>query len=719
MSDVTVQNEPENKTDVAPSAPTESAPLPSAETKSGAPASPPPDPSKKQSFSGDVAFNESITIYAGNRLPQYDKGPVKAFAAKGTDKAPSNLIAMICEDHLTPRVMKAGNYGAIINPSVTKLIASGVVDWTPAGKQKYCFVYENTLGMPLMKDDTRGGLGMKPEVALNSIIKPIIGVLQDFRDKDFVHSNIRPSNIFDGGSKRSERVVLGECLSLPASYNQPALYEPIDRAMCSPIGRGPGTQSDDLYAFGVSLAMIMRHNDPNEGLTDDEIIERKMEEGSYITFLGKDRFSGAILELLRGLLYDDENQRWNMDDILVWMDGRRLSPKQAARRSKANRPLHFNDEKYIRPELLSRDLNKNVDDVKQIVESGDLEQWLYRALEDKVAQARYEKALKLTAESGSGAGYADRLATRMGIALYPEGPIRYKSINIFPEGVGPALTEAYIMKRDVQSYHEYFLNYFITQWVDAQSKTVADASNLVGKYDSARAYLRQKNIGGGVEKCIYSMNPEVHCLSEKLAKFHVRTPEEMMYAFEKISASPVRPALFFDRHSIAFLSVKDRKNIDPYTHDMSLPEPHKRAMAEAKALATIQKRSQMEKFPGIAGWMLENLAPVYDRFHDRELRKDIKNKAEKLKESGDLAKIIILFDSPQVYQEDNMNFRKAMRSYYDLEREAYELEKGLRNEKTFGMEASRQITAVVAGILAGIIILVTFFGTMGGHAAPF
>lgn len=720
MSDVTVQDEPAKKMESAPSAPTESAPatIAGAGSPPAAAPAPPPPATAKQILSGDCVFNDSITVYAGNRLSQYDKGAVKAYVARGTDKAPSNLFAMICEDQLTPRWLKASNYASIINPTLVKLIASGPIEWTPAGKQKYCFVYENTLGNPLMRDDTHGGGGMKPEIVLNGIIRPMIGVLQDMRDKDIVHGNIRPSNMFDGGSRNYERCILGECLAMPASYHQPAMYETIDRALSNAAGRGTGTQQDDLYSFGVSLAVLMRHYDPVDGLSDEEVINRKMEEGSYITLLGKDRFSGAILELLRGLLYDDENQRWTLDEVLVWLDGRRLSPKQAARRSKANRPLLFNGEKYIRPELLARDLNKNVAEARQVVESGDMEQWLARALEDKVATARYETALHMSEENGKGPGYAEVLVTRVAIALHPEGPIRFKNISTTPDGVGAALAEAFIMKRDLQTWIDFFMNYFITQWVDSQSKTVPDASNLVTKFDGARAYLRQKGTGGGLEKCIYSLNPEVHCLSEKLSKFHVRTPEEMMYAFEKISKMPNRPAMFFDRHIIAFLSIKDRKNIDPYMHDLNAPEVYRRILAEIKTLATIQKRSQMDKFPGMAEWVAEQLEPVYERFHDRELRIETKKKVERLKETGDLAKILFLFDNPAIYQEDNVNFRRAMRKHHDLEQEIIDIEKDLRDESQIGRDTGRQVATVVAGILAGIIVLValfTNFGGKGGH----
>jgi hypothetical protein len=275
------------------------------------------------------------------------------------------------------------------------------------------------------------------------------------------------------------------------------------------------------------------------------------------------------------------------------------------------------------------------------------------------------------------------------------------------------------MKRDLQTYIDYFMNYFITQWVDAQSSAVPDVSSLISKFDGARAFLRQKGLGNGLERCIYALNQEAPCLSEKLHKYYVRTPEEMMRAFEKMSSQPNRPAMFFDRHSVAFLSVKDRKNIDPYMHDLNAPETYRRILAEVKVLATIQKRSAMERFPGIAQWMLESLEPVYERFHDRELRTEIKKKAERMQESGDLPKIVLLFDNPAIYQEDNVNFRKAMRKYHELETELLETERDLGDEAVFGRETGRQIAALVAGVLALLAIFVAGFTAFGGGGHAF
>jgi hypothetical protein len=154
-------------------------------------------------------------------------------------------------------------------------------------------------------------------------------------------------------------------------------------------------------------------------------------------------------------------------------------------------------------------------------------------------------------------------------------------------------------------------------------------------------------------------------------------------------------------------------------HDLNAPEQYRRVLAEVKILATIQKRSNMEKFPGIARWMLENVEPVYERFHDRELRTDIKKKAERLQESGDLPKIVLLFDNPAVYQEDNTNFRKAMRLYHDLETESNEMEKDLGREESFGKETGHSVAAFAAGAIALLAVIIGGVTLFGGGAKPF
>lgn len=151
--------------------------------------------------STEAVFNDSIYIDATKRLKHLDKGPVQAYVARGSGKVSHNLFALLCEDHLTPRSLVSAKYSSIINLAMAKLVASGPVYWPPERRERYVFIYENNLGKSIMPNDLSGGLGWKVDVAMESIIRPMIGVLMDLRDKSIIHGDIRPSNIFNGGSK--------------------------------------------------------------------------------------------------------------------------------------------------------------------------------------------------------------------------------------------------------------------------------------------------------------------------------------------------------------------------------------------------------------------------------------------------------------------------------------------------------------------------------------
>ena len=247
-------------------------------------------------------FGDSVEILCDERLPEYDSGPALAYRARNKDGGAAEFFALVCEKHLTPRTTAAHIYQNISNGAIMPLISRGVAYWTPVKQERFIFLYRQISGKRIHQVGEEMALSWRQETVMETMVKPMAEMLRDFRDSSFFHGGIRPSNMFAANSTgKIENIVLGDCLALPPSYLQPVLFEPIERAMSQPVARGEGTAADDLYAFGVSLAVILRAHDPLLGMTDYEIIREKMEHGSYAAITGKDRFKGSILELLRGM----------------------------------------------------------------------------------------------------------------------------------------------------------------------------------------------------------------------------------------------------------------------------------------------------------------------------------------------------------------------------------------------------------------------------------
>ncbi len=647
-------------------------------------------------------------ILPASPLPQYNSGEIKAYkaTAKGSQ---GGYYALVCEPHLVPRHSKTALYEKIINPNLCKLVEYGVAFWGPVRQERYFFIYADPGGTPLWTRGQPKALDMRQEIVLDKIVKPLVGVLQDFRDKDFVHGNIHAGNIFNCGSATDySKIILGDCLSAPCGVHLDALYEPIDRAMATPLGRGTGTQATDLYSLGVALTVLLRSNDPLAGVSEDEIIKRKIMHGTYATITGKDRFTGSILELLRGLLHDDHTQRWTIDEVIAWMDGRRLSPKQSSRKLIAPRPITFMGRKYMQPEVLAMDLHENPPEVKKMIDDGDIKNWVTRALEENALYAKVEEAIAVARDQGP-VGFEDRLVSTLSMVFDPMAPIRFKGMCFNPDATGSILTQKFVQGQDMQKIAEMFLFNIVLVWVKSQQNPNLDIGSLVTKFDSCRMFMRQANIGFGLERCLYLLSPEVPCLSEKLKDYYVGSPEEMMHAFEDMCRKGKSTGLFLDRHTVAYLCVKDSRVIESFLPEINAAEAYKKVLGNLKCMATLQKRSQLPYFPNIANAFADQLGVVYERYHDRTVRETLKKNIARYAQEGDLVKMAGLLDNADVQQKDFSAFKKAMKEYFDLKKEYDNLEYRLGDKKNFGLATGQEAAALISSVISAMVILFITF----------
>ncbi len=685
-----------------------------------APAPAPADPPAAEPEGGHnaVILKGEIEIYPSARMPHLDQGPIKAYAAKSRTR--ERAFAYVCERNLVPQIYNSSMYYGLSSPSLAHLIGAGVVEWTPLKQQRYVFVYEDKLGKPIANSTNAMGMGLKNDLVMNTIVRNIVPTLKDMRDADFVHGNIRVTNLYDGGSAGLDRVMLGECLSTPCGFLQPAVYETVERASCDPLGRGPAGYEDDMYAFGVTLAILLRESDPMAGFSNDEIIAEKIEQGTYAAITGKERITGSLLECLRGLLNDDWRQRWTIDDLVTWMEGRRVHSKQSTNlRLKASRPLEFAQEKYLRPHILALDLPKHPKETARLTEGHDLTQWLTRSLQDKPTEERIDKAITEAQSAGTTGFYPERLACYIALALSPSMPLMYRGVKFMPSAFGALMADAAQQKRDLNPFVEIINNQMALYWIGVQESGSADSNEVAMKFDTCRAFLRQPIVGYGIERCLYFLSPECQCMSEKLKDHYVRTAEDLLNAYETMAAKGVNPQDFFDRHIIAFLSVRDRQVIDPYIPDLNSDEKHRQILATVRVLAAIQKRSQMPAVPAVTKWLVDRFEPMVERFHDRDARTRLRAQLEKLGSKGDISKLSGLFDNPQIFQDDFNAFRNAMKAFAGLRAEHSSLSNKLDNDKAFGAGTGRQFAAIVSGGLASIGMVIYMVLKFSGGGSGF
>src|SRR6185436_8132594 len=111
-----------------------------------------------------------------------------------------------------------------------------------------------------------------------------------------------------------------------------------------------------------------------------------------------------------------------------------------------------------------------------------------------------------------------------------------------------ALAEAVALKKDLQPFAEMIKEQSVMYWLTEQTDPKVDTGTLISRFDSCRSFVRNNSMGYGIEHCLYYLDPEVPCLSDRVRRYYVRSTEDMLYAFEALSKVQGRPELFIDRH---------------------------------------------------------------------------------------------------------------------------------------------------------------------------
>lgn len=665
-----------------------------------------PKPSKSKSMI--ATFGNDFFINLEKEIEKHSTEHVKAYAAGTSESNPTGYFAIICDPCYTPRTNIIHFYKELATNTIPDLFKSGRIIMPNNQPNAYCLIYKDDLGEKIYDDDEDIALGWKADEILERLALPIISTLQRLQQRDLTHGNIRASNLYSQDGTNIGQIKLGECLSVPASFNQPVVYEPVERAMASPLGRGEGNIKDDLYALGILLAMHVRNFDPLRGKSDDEIISAKVVNGSYSAVIGSsDRIGSGISELIRGLLIDDRKIRWSLDEVLGWLEGRRQSAKQPVKLKKAARAINFDGSQFYYARTFAHRIMRQPQEATALIENHELMHWVERSLGNPNIVQRIDTAFETALEGGQGVGYWDRLLPRISTALDPSAPIRYRSLSFHMNALGNIMAESFIQKKGLSNFIDLFNNGTLYFWITTAADLNIDVMEHVQNFDKAKSFLRQKNMVSGIERCLYFFNPSIHCLSEIIQDRFVCTPREYIYALERVAElkKGSYPSKIIDKHAACFLISRNERIIDPYTYDLSSSEDYRHALATLQILASIQKTEMIESLPHLTDWVIKIISPLIKRYHDKEYQEKITKEIKSIADKGSLTELLSLLENSERIKKDQLMFRKALLRYKEYKYEEDKLSNRLKNPKFFADKIGQEWAATISGIVSVLVIL--------------
>lgn len=642
-------------------------------------------------------------------LPQFNGFAAPAFAVTDTRQPTRPLVALVCTGGLPPRADVVPTLQTTDHPGLQRLVAAGATLWPGDGLARAMLIMDRPRGERVLNRiaDTRPP--MTEDRLARQLLKPLAAILRELKTRRMFHGAINPTNLFAGEGGEGT-LQLGDCASGPPGYNQPVVFETLQRGMAQPAGRGNGTPQDDLYALGVCLLTLLWGEVPLKGLSETAIVDLKMAKGSFAALTADKRLPLNLMEPVKGLLIDDIAQRWTLEDLDLWLSGRRLSPKQATPSRRANRQLEFEGKNYINTLELAHAMAAKPFAANKLIESKQLATWLDRSMEDGQILAKVEEAIR-TASTSRGGSEEDRRIARVLMALDPSGPIRFRGKSVLPEGLGPALAEAVVKGASLQPYAEMILAQLPMFWVNVQPAFKSDFIPMVRLFDQARMYLERSVAGYGIERCLYELNPTIACQSTILNRAYATDLESLVHGLEAAAGEPERRAKMpMDRHIAAFLMARGAGAVDEQQLQTACDgqEAGPRVLALVQVMEALQRRTRIAPLPNLTRWLADLAEPALESYHSRTMRERLGEEMQKQAELGVVRGLLTLLMSAKLRQRDESGFQRARRTFLSLdrqiERRRHELD---RDDRALRLTAYQTAT-VAASLVSALGMVLTF-----------
>jgi hypothetical protein len=659
-----------------------------------------------------VMLRGRVAIFPDQPLPAYSSKRAVAFHAQIRTDPMRPLMALLCEPEMPPRVDYMESMRSYQLHGMVQTAEWGLVDWPGESRRRFLIVCDRPAGTRAMPSLDTPQAPISEDDLITGLLTPLLPSLKELAGRGLAHRAIRPDNLFytDGGRRN---MVLGEGVTTAPGYDQPAVFETIECAMCDPVGRGEGTQSNDLYALGVTLLFLLLGRNPVANTDEHTLLANKIEFGSYSALVGSYRVPLSLMEALRGMLSDDLKERWTIADLDMWMSGRRQSPKQAKLPQRSSRPFIFEDVEYSNARSLAHAFATHYAEAGNVMRDKALDSWLRRSLGDEPRADALKNAVSSTAAAmASAKGGEDRIVARGCIALDPPSPIRYRGFGVSVDGIGWALACSLHDRDKRQLVAEIISSRLPIHWVAAQVKPKAEDLRAVQTLEKLPTVIEGVGIGYGVERCLYELNPSHRCLSAMFDRAYITSIHQVLPALEIIAQRDDRPDTPLDRHLAAFIAARGQRIPDELLRGLATNDPAQRNLGMLRLFAAIEEQQDaLMPVPNLAKWIAGLLDPVVAGYHHRRRRDKMSQLVQATAEQGILSELLKVLADDREKATDQQGFTAAAAEYREIDQQIRDIEGSFQVRMDDARLLGEQIAAAGGGLLVSIATAFAVFVT--------
>ena len=641
-------------------------------------------------------------VYPGLPLDVLNMPNAKAFQAEDVSSPDHRVFALVCKpelpvrkDHIKARV------GAKLE-GLLPLVEAGSTFWPPFNRNTMILIYEMPLGGRVVQSKAFGKILPDEEAEkISKWVRPLLAGINELAIRSLTHREIRPDNLFYMDAEKT-KVVWGDCVSSPPGYDQPLAFETIESSMCMPEGRGNGTTADDMYSFGATLVCLGIGYNPVENLSDDELLEQKIYKGSYATLIGEERVPLALIELYRGLLSDNLPQRWDISSLLLWADGRRLTPVQAKAAKTSQRPFLFDGKEFFNYRTMAYAFFKNWDNAIETIRSEKFLAWIERGFDDKETVAALKRSVDMALVNFSTKEKQDDfIVARTCMLLDPAAPLRVRKLSFMADAIGTLLAMSVTDTKKTKTLIGLIATGYMESWYEARKNMQAEQ-----KVKDMQNTLQKSGLGMGIERVLYDLNEGLPCQSPLIVKEYVDEIKGLLPALEKAAKNVSQKTEPIDRHIAAFISVKYGKKLSEHISLLNSPKEAVVVQGILNIFSILQRTFGPDHLYNLTSWIGGMVTPVIDSYHNMEKRQQLEKNLPKVIRKGSFMDICNFLDDRQERLYDLNYFEQAKKEYAKLSEEIEFLDGNREKREEEGVLLGHQVAAVIS---FGIAVLTMFF----------
>ena len=603
-------------------------------------------------------------------LANLDMPSAHAFAARDLEGAELDIMALLCDPWVPARLDMVPQLLSRAIPNFVNLLFAGRVHVPGRGGWAMALIYRRPLGPRLASLQSRRGDGrsdaagdpMDEAEATEKVLVPMAEALDDLHGLGITHGAVRPDNIFYANPECT-KVLLGDCLTAPQGCYQPPSMETIERALTDPAGRGAASEEDDFYALGVTLAALLIGKDPGAQFEPSALREARFTSGSNRALLAKAKLSMGISPVLQSLLSDDVASRWTGRVIIGWSRGTTQRPALTKASRSDRPPFEFEGKSYRELPALAAALSEDPAHAAERIRDGRLDDWLRK----KSSDPNRADAIEALSSSGGGTLNDEELVSQTVMVLDPEGPIRYRSLALMPDGLGPALAEAMAAGNSdrVNDIGDLIRRRLPLIYMELGAWRDGDHHQEHGAFEDALGHLKKDGLGFGIERVLYDLNPLLPCRSATIGNAYAFDLREVLGALDALAERGELKDDSIDRHIAAFIANRLNLNSSDELSELSNSStpPERRRYAFLRLAGTVHQRCDRPPAPNLAKWLGSRLELVVEDFNYRPLRHELTGRLKRFAVSGDLSRMATLLSNPTLRQRDEAGFNAAIKQH--------------------------------------------------------